>query len=104
MKGSIEEAVRPIEGAVDIRPEPSLTDSLDARACQRLVVRHARTFSTASRLLPAEKRRGVFAIYAVCRTADDLVDVASDADALHRFRDDAFRALVQRSENPILRE
>lgn len=58
----------------------------------------------ASRLLPAEKRRGVFAIYATCRTADDLVDVDSDADALHRFREQAFRALHARSDNPILRE
>ena len=61
----------------------------------------------ASRLLPPEKRRGVFAIYATCRTADDLVDVTADgtpADALRRFRDQAFHALRDRSENPILRE
>lgn len=100
----MEGTVGPVERAVDIRSESSVAGSHDARACQRLVTRHARTFSMASRLLPTEKRRGVFAIYAACRTADDLVDVASDADALHRFRDEAFRALVRRSENPILRE
>jgi phytoene synthase len=58
----------------------------------------------ASRLLPAEKRRGVFAIYAACRTADDLVDLAADADALHRLRNQVFKALYTRSDNPILRE
>ena len=61
----------------------------------------------ASRLLPPEKRRGVFAIYAACRIADDLVDVAADgkpADALRRFRDQAFLAFRERSADPILRE
>ena len=61
----------------------------------------------ASRLLPPEKRRGVFAIYAVCRTADDLVDVDADGPrdaALRRFRDRTFQALGERSDMPILRE
>jgi phytoene synthase len=61
----------------------------------------------ASRLLPSEKRRGVFAIYAACRTADDLVDADSDGprdEALRHFRDRAFRALRERSDLPILRE
>lgn len=107
MEDSIEDAVRPIELTVDVHSETFGADSEDARVCRRLVTQHARTFSMASRLLPAEKRRGVFAIYAVCRTADDLVDVAAvgaRADALHRFREQTFRALSAHSENPILRE
>ena len=63
----------------------------------------------ASRLLPERKRRAAFAVYATCRTADDIVDAGvtrrfEALDALHRFRDDAFRALRQRSDQPILRE
>jgi phytoene synthase len=79
----------------------------DARVCQRIVARNARTFSVASRLLPREKRRGVFAIYAACRTADDIVDVnvANKPDlALQRFHEAALRGLERRSDNPILRE
>lgn len=34
----------------------------------------------ASALLPREKRRGACAVYAFCRTADDLVDATSDCD------------------------
>lgn len=48
----------------------------DSRACADIAFRNARTFAMASRLLPSEKRRGAFAIYAFCRTADDIVDCA----------------------------
>ena len=105
MKASVEGTVG---RAVDVESlSSSPANSEDARACRRLATRHARTFSMASRLLPPEKRRAVFAIYAMCRTADDLVDVDGDvrqADALVRFRDQVFRALGARSEIPILRE
>ena len=81
----------------------------DARACRQLALRHARTFSLASWLLPERKRRGAFAIYATCRTADDIVDASglrqeAGARALRRFREAAFRALERRAEQPILRE
>lgn len=81
----------------------------DARACRLLTAQHARTFSVASWLLPERKRRGAFAIYATCRTADDIVDAsglrhADGARALRRFREAAFRALEQRADEPILRE
>jgi phytoene synthase len=81
----------------------------DARACRLIAAKHARTFSIASRLLPERKRRGAYAIYATCRTADDIVDASGlrhqeGALALRRFRDAAFNALGQPSEDPILRE
>jgi 15-cis-phytoene synthase len=81
----------------------------DARQCQRIAAKHARTFFMASRLLPERKRRAAFAVYATCRTADDIVDAGATRrvealEALHRFRDDAFRALRRRSDQPILRE
>ena len=48
----------------------------DARECEQITLAHARTFSLASKLLPAEKRRAAYALYAFCRIADDLVDQA----------------------------
>ncbi|HKG95114.1 MAG TPA: phytoene/squalene synthase family protein [Gemmatimonadaceae bacterium] len=53
----------------------------DALLCERIVREHARTFSLASRFLPPGKRRATFALYAFCRTADDIVD-ASRASSL----------------------
>ncbi len=49
---------------------------------------HSRSFNIASRLLPPPKRTGVRALYAFCRTTDDLVDrpTADPALALARWR------------------
>lgn len=56
-------------------PQPKSAQT-DAEVCRALVQHHARTFSAASRFLPAEKRRAAFAVYAFCRVADDFVDEA----------------------------
>jgi 15-cis-phytoene synthase len=42
--------------------------------CKKLTYHHSRTFFLASALLPKEKRRAMHALYAFCRSADDLVD------------------------------
>lgn len=88
---------------------PSYGGWSDARVCRQVVARHARTFSVASWLLPAPKRRAAYAVYATCRIADDIVDMNTDAPqsasgALRRFRDQAFQALNQTSGHPVLRE
>lgn len=41
----------------------------------------ARSFYFASRFLPPEKRRAIFALYDYCRTADNLVDACGDRPA-----------------------
>lgn len=101
-------ALRPTPNALNAPARGREDAADDARICQRIAARHARTFFMASRLLPQRKRRAVFAVYATCRTADDIVDGSdrgTDAiEALHRFRDDAFQALRRRSDQPVLRE
>lgn len=42
--------------------------------CAALTSLHSRTFSVATGLLPAEKRRAMRALYAFCRESDDIVD------------------------------
>jgi phytoene synthase len=42
--------------------------------CARLTQTNSRTFYMASALLPSHKRRAVHALYAFCRSTDDLVD------------------------------
>lgn len=42
--------------------------------CRAVARRHGTTFFLATRLLPADRRRHVHALYTLARTADDLVD------------------------------
>ena len=42
--------------------------------CRRILARHSSSYSWATRLLPADRRPHVQALYAFARTADDLVD------------------------------
>ncbi|PTR32181.1 phytoene synthase [Rhodococcus sp. OK519] len=45
------------------------------RLCRHLAAEHGRTYYLATRLLPAEHRPAVHALYGFARTADDVVDV-----------------------------
>jgi len=46
--------------------------------CRAITKRYAKTFYMATRFLPNHKQRSIFAIYALCRYLDDLVDEAED--------------------------
>ncbi len=50
------------------------------RACAELTRREARNFYYAFLSLPPIQRRAVYALYAFCREADDLVDSLADRD------------------------
>lgn len=54
------------------RPPLSLQDAY--RECMAITRTHSRSFFLSTQLLPAEKRRAIRALYAFCRTSDDLVD------------------------------
>ncbi|MCH8567753.1 MAG: squalene/phytoene synthase family protein [Balneolales bacterium] len=46
--------------------------------CRKITREYAKTFYLATRLLPNKKQRSIFAVYALCRFIDDLVDEAED--------------------------
>lgn len=46
--------------------------------CRDITRKHAKTFYMATRFLPYEKQRSIFAVYGLCRYLDDLVDEAED--------------------------
>jgi 15-cis-phytoene synthase len=48
------------------------------QACEGMTYRHSRTFHMASGLLTPAKRRAARALYAFCRTSDDLIDRLGD--------------------------
>jgi len=59
------------------QPIPSTTRAHLADAyglCEAVTASHSRTFHLASALLPQPKREAVRALYAFCRTTDDIVD------------------------------
>ena len=64
-----------ISPAID-RPIETEADTLDSAYdyCARITRTNSRTFYLASMLLPRHKRRAVQALYAFCRSTDDLVD------------------------------
>lgn len=82
----------------------------DAAHCRQIVRSHARTFWLASHFLPPDKRRAVFSLYAFCRVADDMVDLAPAGGAaepevmLARYRRRLDAALEGRAEDPVFRE
>jgi phytoene synthase len=84
--------------------------------CARLTRRHGTTYFWGAALLPKERRRHVYAVYALCRLADDIVDDPSLSDPagglldptatgarLHAFAD-AFRDALAAggSDDPVL--
>ena len=77
--------------------DPLLTEGY--RRCAQITRRYGTTYYWGTLLLPPERRRHVYAVYALCRLADDIVDdegattpahVAATATRLHelaaRFR------------------
>lgn len=46
--------------------------------CGRLTRRHGTTYYWGAALLPRERRRHVYAVYALCRLADDIVDLPQE--------------------------
>ncbi|MBD0321988.1 MAG: phytoene/squalene synthase family protein [Aldersonia sp.] len=57
--------------------------------CRTIAARHGRTYFLATRLLPAERRPAIHALYAFARSVDDVVDIdgASGRPWVERARD-----------------
>lgn len=63
------------------------------KQAEKITSQHSRSFYFASGLLPEEKRAAVRALYAFCRTVDDIVDETSDAERNCQL--DYWRAMVE---------
>jgi phytoene synthase len=63
---------QPAVASEPAHPALALRDAY--RRCEGIARRHSRSFFLSSRFLPAEKRRATRALYAFCRTSDDIVD------------------------------
>ncbi len=63
------------------------------KRAEKITASHSKSFYFASGLLPEEKRSAVRALYAFCRTVDDIVDESSDDERDVRL--DYWRGMVE---------
>ena len=63
------------------------------KQAEKITAQHSKSFYFASGLLPEEKRSAVRALYAFCRTVDDVVDESSDVECDSRL--DYWRGMME---------
>lgn len=63
------------------------------RQAERITADHSKSFHFASGLLPEEKRSAVRALYAFCRTVDDIVDESADNERESQL--DYWRGMIE---------
>ena len=63
------------------------------KQAEKITAQHSKSFYLASGLLPEEKRSAVRALYAFCRTVDDIVDESSDVECDSRL--EYWRGMVE---------
>ena len=70
--------------------------------CLRIIKNHSKTFSLAASLLGRKQKNGIIALYAFCRTTDDIVDRTPDnrQELLHRWKSEAV-GLSPRINDPV---
>ena len=73
--------------------------------CGEIARANSKSFYLSSRCLPYAKRRAVWAVYAFCRTADDIVDrntsAAERLDAINAWEVQLHAAYAGRASTPI---
>lgn len=83
---------------------PLLSDAY-AR-CEAITAHHSKSFHLATRLLPKEKRQAICALYAFCRTVDDIADLSPDSDQALRdltaWREYSVNGSSQSMDDPVL--
>lgn len=63
------------------------------KQAERITAEHSKSFHFASGLLPEEKRSAARALYAFCRTVDDIVDESTDDEREARL--DYWRGMIE---------
>ena len=95
-----------------VRPRRAVLDA-GYRRCAQLTRRYGTTYYWGALLLPRRQRRDVYAVYALCRLADDIVDEpgvtgpglpppGEPAERLAAFRAGFFEALAHGSDEPVM--
>ncbi len=69
--------------------------------CRAITRFYAKTFYMATRFLPNEKQRSIFAIYGLCRYIDNLVDEATDLVELSAIKNKEITEKLQEFEHKL---
>jgi phytoene synthase len=73
-----------------VLPDHHLNETLKTsyHYCSKVTAIHSKSFYMASGLLPYEKRKAIRALYAFCRTTDDIIDLQGNnrETELHQWR------------------
>jgi phytoene synthase len=98
----IESPPQPTSPDSDVSSSPHTLEE-SYRICQRITHHHSKSFFFSTRFLPPEKRNGVYALYAFCRSSDDTVDMTwgDPARALAEWVRQV-RLSEPPSDNPVL--
>src|SRR5690606_33471836 len=71
--------------------------------CRAITRSHAKTFYLSTRFLPNEKQRSIFAIYALCRYIDDIVDEAFDINHGQEIKEGEIHQVIDDLKNRLER-
>lgn len=71
-------------------------------SCRQITRTYAKTFYMATRFLPTHKQRSIFAIYALCRFLDDLVDETEDLVSTQKLQLDDVAAIIDTQKQKLL--
>lgn len=66
--------------------------------CEKIIKKHSKSFYAAFSTLPQQEAMSVYAVYAFCRKADDIVDETANAEELNRLKNEL--ALFEKGEEP----
>ncbi len=70
--------------------------------CRQITRTYAKTFYLATRFLPNDKQRSIFAIYALCRYLDDMVDETEDLVTAQKLQLEDVYALIETQKRRLL--
>jgi phytoene synthase len=70
--------------------------------CRAITRKYAKTFYMATRFLPNHKQRSIFAIYALCRYLDDMVDETEDLVTAQKLSLEDVYSLIETQKRRLL--
>ena len=76
----------------------------DYKYCEEIIKTNSKSFYSAFKILPEQKRNSIYAIYAFCRLADDSVDILNSPLKLDRLKCSLDQLIEKRpADTPVFR-